>query len=89
MYWAGNNDIREKERERARDGGGKDRVKEKCCIPAGSLGTNGNTFIKLPHVPSSLGMWSEHTGCLTQHNGTCALDLAFISHQCHIGSART
>lgn len=62
MYWAGNNDIRVRERERARDGGGKDRVKEKCCIPAGSLGTNGNRFIERPHAPFSLGMWSEHRG---------------------------
>lgn len=59
MYWVGNNDIRVREREQPSNGGGKGRVKEKCCIPAGSQGTNGNRFIKLPHAPSSLGRMSD------------------------------
>lgn len=60
--WAGNNDIRERGKERKRVGGGKARVRvrEKCCIPAGSLGTNGNRFIKLHPAlfcSFSLGTW--------------------------------
>lgn len=66
--WAGNNDIRERGKERKRVGGGKARVRvrEKCCIPAGSLGTNGNRFIK-PHpalfCSFSLGTWLLKHSC--------------------------
>lgn len=47
------------EGERPRHGGGKDRGKEKCSIPAGSLGTNGNRFSHVPGAPSSRGTWTS------------------------------
>lgn len=49
IHWGGNNDIRERragERKAGRAGGRAEGGKSS--IPAGSLGTNGKTFRKLP-----------------------------------------
>lgn len=51
VYWAGNNDIREREEKREDGSWGREvtgKSEQKSCNPAGSLGTNGNRFIK-PH----------------------------------------
>lgn len=80
IHWGGNNDIRERRAGERKSKEGRGRAEGgKSSIPAGSLGTNGKTFIEnsllAPLSTDPLRMWTHrHSSTDIWHQGRMSVD---------------